>query len=179
MNFANVSIAVWKYWCVLNGAIKNSIKSGKCIDIVLIRIANNNCLKYINQRKTESTWSIPCLSEQAHQVKTISDYIFHEMVFRSYVDNAVGYPYICVCVFCTNLTNINIIAVCWEFRLVLISTIVDSWSIHISITKSDITTYRQVSYIRRTLVGNKIVDHSDVVGTSPVGAAPTTSSFST
>ena len=27
--------------------------------------------------------------------------------------------------------------------------------------------YRQVSNIRRTLVGNKIVDHSDVVGASP------------
>ena len=40
-------------------------------------------------------------------------------------------------------------------------------------------TYRQVSDIRRTLVGNTIVDHSDVVGASPVGAAPTTSSFST
>ena len=39
--------------------------------------------------------------------------------------------------------------------------------------------YRQVSNTRRTLVGNKIVDHSDVVGASPVGAAPTTSSFST
>ena len=39
--------------------------------------------------------------------------------------------------------------------------------------------YRKVSNIRRTLVGNKIVDHSDVVGASPVGAAPTTSSFST
>ena len=39
--------------------------------------------------------------------------------------------------------------------------------------------YRQVSSIRRTLVGNQIVDHSDVVGASPVGAAPTTSSFST
>ena len=38
---------------------------------------------------------------------------------------------------------------------------------------------RQVSNIRRTLVGNKIVDNSDVVGASPVGAAPTTSSFST
>ena len=32
--------------------------------------------------------------------------------------------------------------------------------------------------IRRALIGNKIVDHSDVVGASPVGAAPTTSSFS-
>ena len=39
--------------------------------------------------------------------------------------------------------------------------------------------YRQVSNIRRTLVGNKIVDHSGVVGASPVGAAPTTSSLST
>ena len=43
----------------------------------------------------------------------------------------------------------------------------------------DIETYSQVSSIRRTIVGNKIVDHSDVVGASPVGAAPTTSSFST
>ena len=39
--------------------------------------------------------------------------------------------------------------------------------------------YRQVSNIRRTALGNKIVDHSDVVGASPVGAAPTASSFST
>ena len=39
--------------------------------------------------------------------------------------------------------------------------------------------YRQVSNISRTLVGNLIVDHSDVVGVSPVGAAPTASSFST
>ena len=39
--------------------------------------------------------------------------------------------------------------------------------------------YRQVSNIRRILVGNQMVDHSDVVGASPVGAAPTTSAFST
>ena len=39
--------------------------------------------------------------------------------------------------------------------------------------------YRKTSNIRRTLVGNNIVDHSDVVGAAPVGAAPTTSSFST
>ena len=38
---------------------------------------------------------------------------------------------------------------------------------------------RQTSNISRTLVRNKIVDHSDVVGAPPVGAAPTTSSFST
>ena len=38
--------------------------------------------------------------------------------------------------------------------------------------------YRKTFNIRLTLGGNKIVDHSDVVGASPVGAAPTTSSFS-
>ena len=41
------------------------------------------------------------------------------------------------------------------------------------------TSYRQVSNIRCTLVVNKIVDNSDVVGALPVGAAPTTSSLST
>ena len=39
--------------------------------------------------------------------------------------------------------------------------------------------YRKTSNIRRNLDGTKIVYHSDVVGASPVGAAPTTSSFST
>ena len=39
--------------------------------------------------------------------------------------------------------------------------------------------YSQTSNISRTLVSNYIVDHSDVVGASPVGAAPTTFSFST
>ena len=35
--------------------------------------------------------------------------------------------------------------------------------------------YRQISNIRRTLIENKIIDRSDEVGASPVGAAPTTS----
>ena len=42
-----------------------------------------------------------------------------------------------------------------------------------------LTTYHQTSNMSHTLVGNKIVDHSEVVGASPVSAAPTTSSFST
>ena len=36
--------------------------------------------------------------------------------------------------------------------------------------------YPQAS-IRNTLVGNEIIDHSDVVGAPPVGPAPTTSSY--
>ena len=36
--------------------------------------------------------------------------------------------------------------------------------------------YRKTSNISHTLVCNKLVDHSGVVGASPVGAAPTTSS---
>ena len=39
--------------------------------------------------------------------------------------------------------------------------------------------YRQTSTLSRTLVGKTIADHSDLVGASPVGAAPTTSLFST
>ena len=35
--------------------------------------------------------------------------------------------------------------------------------------------YRQTSKVRAPLVGNEIVDGSDVVGASPVGTAPTTS----
>ena len=49
----------------------------------------------------------------------------------------------------------------------------------LSIAEISRTFYRKTSSISRTLVGNKIVDNSDVVGASPVGAAPTTSSFST
>ena len=47
-----------------------------------------------------------------------------------------------------------------------------------SVCLAIIINYRKTSNIRCTLVGNNIVDHSDVVGASPVGAAPTTSSFS-
>ena len=39
--------------------------------------------------------------------------------------------------------------------------------------------YPQTSNISRTLVANEIDDHSDVAGASPLGAAPTTSWFST
>ena len=39
--------------------------------------------------------------------------------------------------------------------------------------------YRHTANMRRTWVGTKIFDHSDVVAASPVGATPITSSFST
>ena len=39
--------------------------------------------------------------------------------------------------------------------------------------------YLQTSNMCRSLVGNKIVDHSDVVGEALTGDAQTTSSFST
>ena len=44
---------------------------------------------------------------------------------------------------------------------------------------SEVLHYRKTPNISRTLVGSKIVDNPDVVGASPVGAAPTTSSSST
>ena len=39
--------------------------------------------------------------------------------------------------------------------------------------------YRKTPNISCILLGNKIVDHSDVVGAAPIGAAPTTSAFTT
>ena len=42
-----------------------------------------------------------------------------------------------------------------------------------------ILSYRKISNIRHIWDFNKIIDHSYVVGASPVGAAPTTSSLST
>ena len=56
------------------------------------------------------------------------------------------------------------------------STFVVNW--HDDVIRLEII-YHKTSNISCTLVGNKIVDHSDEVGASPVGAAPTTSSFST
>ena len=47
------------------------------------------------------------------------------------------------------------------------------------VSKGGIYMYCKISNKRPTLVGNKIVEHSDVVGASHVRAAPTTSSFST
>ena len=49
----------------------------------------------------------------------------------------------------------------------------------LSIIIIEIIIYHKTSYMSGTSVGNKTIDHSDVVGASPVGAAPTTSSFST
>ena len=44
--------------------------------------------------------------------------------------------------------------------------------------RNQMTKYQQTN-ISRALVGNKLADHSDVVGASPVGTAQTTSSFLT
>ena len=49
---------------------------------------------------------------------------------------------------------------------------------HLSLIQFE-NNHSQVSNIRCTLVVNQIVDHPDVVEASPVGTAPTTSSFST
>ena len=57
-------------------------------------------------------------------------------------------------------------------------TVVRLWIVGCS-APSQYLNYHKTSNINRTLVSNKIVDNSDVVGASPLGAAPTTSSFST
>ena len=72
-------------------------------------------------------------------------------------------------------TSVN--AICKEAALMML--FFRSWTYKCTVSRIIQYSYRQTSIIRRTLVGNKIVDHSDVAGASPVGAAPTTSSFST
>ena len=51
---------------------------------------------------------------------------------------------------------------------------VDSYKTHM-IKSNYVWLHLQTSNIRRNLVGNQIVGHSNVVGASPVGAAPTSS----
>ena len=60
-----------------------------------------------------------------------------------------------------------------------------SWIVWLILTPPAVETriiqekYNQTSNISRTVVGNKLFIGSGVVGASPVGAAPTTFSFST
>ena len=83
-------------------------------------------------------------------------------------------------IFCTNVHYCTT----WEVRGPVI--VMQSYLLSIYIQKKNcrtvqpiITEYCQTPNISCTWMGNKIVDHSDVVGASSVGAAPTTSSFST
>ena len=76
-----------------------------------------------------------------------------------------------------------LIAICYIHQIVGNSGLCFDWlriwqSGHITLA-AIIGVYRQTSNISHTLVGKKIVDQLDVVGASPAGATPTTSSFST
>ena len=63
----------------------------------------------------------------------------------------------------------------WRFYSFLLTGMSNGQTVWLAPPYNAMGNYRIVSYIRHTLVDNKIVDHSDVVGASPVGAAPTTS----
>ena len=105
---------------------------------------------------------------------------YHELLYR--VDNQKWYPQ-------WKLAYINKDTIAKNCRLPVIVHSMTFWRCQVIISLLAICVVRydslyclylsQVSNIRRTLVGNKSVDHSNVVGASPVGAAPTTSSFST
>ena len=63
----------------------------------------------------------------------------------------------------------------------MLTSAFDPWPLKVNQLTRPITAnrYSKTSNIRGTLVGNKSVDQSDVVGAAPVVAAPpTTSSFS-
>ena len=67
----------------------------------------------------------------------------------------------------------------WRSSCLGLSVLKESIDLDYFLISTHIHMYRKTSNISRTLVGNKIVDNSDVIGASPVGAAPTTSSLST
>ena len=72
----------------------------------------------------------------------------------------------------TALNNTINIAIAWYcLVLQLLLNLNPYRSVRKIITKE---IYRQTSNVSRTLEGNKIADHSDVVGASPVAVAPTT-----
>ena len=75
---------------------------------------------------------------------------------------------------CTKTSNIYLLEI--QVLPSLLTPAIDTGS---PLVLPVMTNYRQTSNISRTLEGNKLVNHSDVVGASPVGGAPTTSSFST
>ena len=58
----------------------------------------------------------------------------------------------------------------WHVRIISVFVLINPVNIQ--------NNYRLVFNIRRAFAGNKIVEHSEVVGASPIGAAPTTSTFS-
>ena len=55
----------------------------------------------------------------------------------------------------------------------------EGWIIQSKVYAKYKSIYRKTTNISHSLVGNKIVDHSDVVSTTPVGPALATCSFST
>ena len=68
----------------------------------------------------------------------------------------------------------------FHFEINIQKTTVQIWQFQIVCRQLNIKmNHRQTSYISGTLVGNKSVDHSAVVGASPVDAAPNIRPFST
>ena len=78
---------------------------------------------------------------------------------------------------CVVFANASVICV----PVVLVIQIVNMCQLNISIFTCywNGNTYRKTPNIRRNLLGNKVVDHLDVVGASSVDGAPATSSFPT
>ena len=147
----------------------------KLISPTLVKFSDLHCCEF--------NWGVHSLQGQSHILKgsigiplvvTYRVPIFIGFLIGRYQDIPQGHlfspemcPHLCCCVL-----DMEIIHVRWSQRPPCEVEI-----IRLYCRRSG--TYRKVSNIRRTLVDNKIVDHSDVVGASPVGAAPTTSSFST
>ena len=128
-------------------------------------------------------WNITCLLKELIQEcynmeQTMNSWKTHKLCFSSYI----GFKH----TICSFLLPHNLIFTVLQSRTKQYLSSQKCTTLYFEImcflqmcSYHPIWTYHQTSNIRCTLVGNKIVDHSDVVGASPVGAAPTTSSLMT
>ena len=119
-----------------------------------------------------------------HWVKTLA-VIIAIIPLALLIWNHYQYPTVAIIVILIITVGISIISLSlfchYFFGITYMSVFIFSYiaAVWCFIPVYNYQTYRKTSNISRTLEGNKIVDNSDVVGASPVGAAPTTSSFST
>ena len=131
--------------------------------------------KKMHLKMSSAKWWLFCLSLNMLRVNSLGP---SNAIWRQISGSTLAQVMAC-CLTAPNhyLTNVDLSSVrLSDIHLRAISQEIPQPSITEIICKIK---YCETSNIRCTLVGNKIVDHSDAVGASPVGAAPTTSSFST
>ena len=151
------------------------------------------CLKPFTQDFPTTTWLYFSRTGVPNVNTTGWHYVFHQLLWlKSSQKFSPKYHHFDVSLILGSLTQLDtsFLNDWYEFRSWALSQKLSQWltsgsefgfslNVNCVFICQIMPQYRKTSYISHTLVCNKIVDNSDVVGASPVSAAPTTSSFST